>query len=353
MTLTSRPTLLFAAAAAILLAGCATAQTAALNAPAPAATSQTNAESDFEKDREAILAMAGNYRVTFDFIETVSFVEDYALKDRKLSGAHEIVRVIEDRGDFISLQHILVVGGDEKFPVKHWRQDWQYEPQSVLIYVGRNAWTKRSVGGVQANGKWSQTVYQVDDAPRYGALGDWSHEDGVSAWTPPAEWRPLPRRDATTRDDYHVVKAVNRHAITPDGWVHEQDNSKLVFGDEPYALVREIGVNTYTKFDDFDIAIGDDYWAATENFWADIRNEWARIETRNDSFGLTIEGEPEELYMKILGLADAVKTGEKTAAIASSEASIIIDEYTQTDNEKGPAHAAMMPARSTDLQRGM
>jgi hypothetical protein len=34
-------------------------------------------KSTLERDRAAILAMAGEFRATFDFIETVGFVEDY------------------------------------------------------------------------------------------------------------------------------------------------------------------------------------------------------------------------------------------------------------------------------------
>jgi hypothetical protein len=171
----------------------------------------------------------------------------------------------------------------------------------------------------------------VDDAPRYGAVGAWSHENGVSAWTPPAEWRPLPRRDATTRDDYHAIDAVNRHAITPSGWVHEQDNTKLVLTGEPCALVREVGVNIYEKFDGFDIAVGDDYWSATKEFWADVRAEWARIEAENPRFGLTIQGEPEELYMKILDIAEAVEKNGKPVAEAAAEARAVMADYVTTD----------------------
>ena len=41
--------------------------------------------------------------------ETVPFVPDYKPLEPKRSGGHEVVRVIEDRGDFISLQQILVM----------------------------------------------------------------------------------------------------------------------------------------------------------------------------------------------------------------------------------------------------
>ena len=315
--------------AGIVLAGCATTPEATSQSNL-AAQSAINATDTFQQDRAAILAMAGNYHVTFDFIETVSFVEGYELKDRKLSGGNEIVRVIEDTGNFISLQHILIVGGDKKFPVKHWRQDWQYEPDSVLVFTGHNTWKKRIVNAATSKGKWSQVVYQVDDAPRYGALGVWTHENGVSAWTPPSEWRPLPRRDATTRDDYHAVDAVNRHAITPTGWVHEQDNSKLILDGEPQVLVREVAVNTYDKFDDFDVSIGDEYWAGTRDFWEAVREKWSQIEANNVAFGLTIQGEPEEFYMQILELANAVKDQELDLTDAVAEALEVIDEYVTT-----------------------
>ena len=316
-----------AATALVTLGGCVT----SAEVTKPQATVSTLKDEKFEKDRQAILAMSGNYRVKFDFIETASFVDGYKLKDRKLSGADEIVRVIEDDGDYISLQHILVVGGKDKFAIKHWRQDWRYQPESVLIYVGGNAWEKRPLSAAQSKGKWSQVVYQVDDSPRYGALAAWAHDDGISQWTPPREWRPLPRRDATTRNDYHAVNAVNRHAITPFGWVHEQDNSKLILSGEPQTLVREIAINTYKKFDDFDIAVGDDYWRATKEYWAGIRAEWSQIEIENEKFGLSIQGETQALYGEILLLANDVNEGTKTKDEAIDDARGIIRSYLKTE----------------------
>lgn len=283
---------------------------------------------NFEQDRESILAMIGDYKVTFDFTETVSFVKGYELKDPKLSGGHESVRVVEDRGDYISLQHTLVVGPDEApIVVKHWRQDWQYQPARVLVFVGGNAWEWRDVPEAERSGAWSQTVYQVDDAPRYGAVAVWTYEDGIAEWTPPHEWRPLPRRDMMTRDDYHAVDAVNRHVITPWGWVHEQDNSKLILSNDPAALVREVGVNTYRKFDGYPISAAEDYWAATGDFWAGVRAEWTRIETANERFAITLQGETEDLYMPLLALADEVKDGEKALEPALIEARAVINSF--------------------------
>lgn len=329
--------------ATLLVGGCATsAQTSGGSAavepnggsPATTGGAARRAEAEkFEADRQAILAMAGDYAVTFDFRETVAFADGYELKEPKLSGGHEVVRVIADEGDFISLQHILVVGGgDNKAPVKHWRQDWRYEPAQVLKFVGGNAWRMEAVSAGEREGAWSQVVYQVDDAPRYGAVGEWSHEAGLSEWTPPAEWRPLPRRDATTRDDYDAVDAVNRHAITPFGWVHEQDNSKLVLRDgQPQVIVREVGVNTYRKIESDDAHIADDYWAATKDYWAGVRTEWTRLENEVGEFALTVQGEPEPVYQPLLKLAKAVEDGETTKAVAVAEAIDVIATFTTQD----------------------
>ena len=123
--------------------------------------------------------------------------------------------------------------------------------------------------------------------------------------------------------------------------MHEQNNTKLILtGAEPQALAREIGVNTYMDADDFDIAVADDYWAATKDFWTQVRGEWDRIEADYPSFGLSVQGEPEEIYMKILELASAVEDGEKTAELAAEEARGVIADYLVTDLPPLPARLA-------------
>ena len=118
----------FLIAAALLVAQPALAQTPAASAPAEAPASQ------FERDRQSILAQAGQWRVRFDMRENVSFREGYEPLEEKLSAGDEIVRVVYDDGDRISLQHILVMGDDagNHFVIKHWRQDWVFEPETVL-----------------------------------------------------------------------------------------------------------------------------------------------------------------------------------------------------------------------------
>ena len=74
---------------------------AALLAAAPAAQALEPADQPpaaapataFERDRQAILAQAGQYRVHFDMRENVSFRADYYPLEEKLSGGSEIVGI--------------------------------------------------------------------------------------------------------------------------------------------------------------------------------------------------------------------------------------------------------------------
>ncbi len=318
--------LVFCLLGSVALTACAT-TVPVVEAPSVA---QTAVQGTYEEDRKAILAMAGSFDVSFDFIETVALQDGYDLKDRKESGATEIVKVIEDRGDFISLQHILFMSrGDQSFVLKHWRQDWQYEPTRVLTFIGGNAWVASDVSSSDSSGAWSQEVYQVDDSPRYGSVGHWTYDNGFAAWEPAKAWRPLPRRDMTTRDDYHAVDAVNRHAITPGGLVHEQDNTKVVLtSGEPVALVREVGVNTYIRNETIDTTEVDEQWDATAEYWASVREAWENFEIAGDPYALTLKGEPSDLYMPLLQLAGALVEGEKTTEEAIEEAREVIGTYT-------------------------
>ena len=347
MPLTSRPVLLFSVAAtALTLAACAAAPAQAAPAVAPAImAAETAHPADFERDRQSLLAMAGDFKVTFDFIETVSFDEDYVVMPPKISGAEEVVRVIEDRGDFISLQHILVAThGGQTFPIKHWRQDWQYEPDRILSFIGGNAWEWQDIPPAERKGKWSQTVYQVDDAPRYSAVAVWSYDLGAPTWAPPHEWRPLPRRDMTTRNDYHTINAVNRHVITPLGWVHEQDNDKLVLSSGvPVLLAREVGVNTYERDSDFPVNVALDYWAGTADFWAEIRDEWTRVASEAPAFGLTLQGETEALYVPLLELAETYAAGDVALAEAAKEGRAIVRAHVTFDLDPLTERVAATP----------
>jgi hypothetical protein len=285
---------------------------------------QASGLSKFERDRRAILAMAGEFRTSFDFIETVGFTPGFEPGRPYQSWATEKIDVIEDAGDRISLQHVIVmqyIDGDGNvqgpFVQKHWRQDWVYEDRSIHAYSGNRSWTEQTFAPEAVSGRWSQAVYQVDDSPRYEALGDWVHRENYSAWTSDETWRPLPRRESSVRDDYDVLIGTNRHTITPDGWVHEENNLKAVLdpdgtlaGGEAF-LARELGVNRYQHIIDFDFSARDDYWSATAAFWADVRAEWAAVYAEREQFTLTAPDGAPPLFEPMFIYAAELEAGRE------------------------------------------
>jgi hypothetical protein len=278
--------------------------------------------SSFERDRRAILAMAGPYRVSFDFLEVARF--DPALKPDApyQSWGTEIILVSEDHGDVIALQHILVMRMLEKdgsasapFVTRHWRQEWRYEADAAPVYEGSNAWTLRKLSPEQRRGTWVQSVSQVDDSPRYAGHGRWQHNDSFSTWISDETWRPLPRREWSVRKDYQVLAGTNRHTILPTGWVQEENNLKLALDESgkprhgiPY-LAREYGVARYERIKDYDFAPGKDYFEKTEPFWAAVRAAWNVI-IRHGHFRLTGPVDEDQLFIPFFGYAERLADGQ-------------------------------------------
>jgi hypothetical protein len=320
-------------AAALLTPTSVTAQASMPDPQAPLAAARSSTP-DFERDRTAILAQAGQFHVRFEMRETVSFQADYEPLEEKLSGGSEIVRVIRDEGDQISLQHILVMEHEGRtVVVKHWRQDWVYQPREVLTYAGPDTWRLVEVPEVDRTGAWSQTVWQTDDSPRYGGVGRWTYQNGLVAWTSGPTWRPLARRDAVRNPVYDRYLGTNRHVLTPSGWVHIQDNIKMAgpsgSGDEPRAVVQEDVVNTYERSSSWLARPGDDYWAATRDYWAEVRGLWeAAIAARR---GVTLEEQASAGSVTgtpLMDLAARIESGELTTPDAVDQAQAIVSQAT-------------------------
>ena len=270
-----------------------------------------------ERDRRAILAMLGDYRTSFDFIETVGLTPGYTPRSPYQSWGTERVYLVADKPDFISLQHIIVMhfaledgSISEPMVVKHWRQDWRYQDREMHAFVGRNSFERVTLRRSRARGTWTQTVYQVDDSPRYEALGRWTHAPGLSFWESDDRRRPLPRREFSVRDDYHALYGSHRITITPSGWTQEEDALKLVLdannapdARQPY-LAREAGVSRYERVLDYDFAAGDAYWAQTGAFWADVRAYWDGLYAGRDEFAFNraVDGTP--MFMALFMLAE-------------------------------------------------
>ena len=272
----------------------------------------------FQRDRQAILAMAGPYRTTFDFLETVGYVPGFKPDKPYQSWGTEYVYVVEDKKDFISLQHVMVMffqQGDEvqgPMVMKHWRQDWQYEKRDLLTYAGNNRWQRQTLPRSEIKGAWAQAVYQVDDSPRYESYGRWEHKPNFSTWQSHLTWRPLPRREHSVRNDYQVLEGYNRHTILPDGWIQEEENYKLKLtvqgkptDDMPY-LAKELGINRYQRIKDFDFSAGDAYWQKTGEFWQIVREEWRAIIREKKTFQLRDEVDGQALFMPFFEYAENI-----------------------------------------------
>jgi hypothetical protein len=278
----------------------------------------------FEKDRRAILAMAGPYRVSFNFLETMGVVNNYIPSKPYQSWGTEYVYVAQDTGDYISLQHIMVMSfvdddGVSSAPMvmKHWRHDWQYQKPLMFEYPGHNTWKKRTLTPAQTKGKWSQSVYQVDDSPLYESIGAWQHEANVSSWQSAKTWRPLPRRESSVRNNYHVLQGTNKHIILPNGWVQGEHNYKLVLDEQgnvdiavPF-LAKEIGLARYQKIVQHDFSPGDEHWQKSSQFWQDVREVWAQKTQTSDGLMINNRVGGQLMFMPFFAKAQTVVHGEK------------------------------------------
>ena len=289
----------------------------------PAAAPVAVAASAQARDHASILAMAGTYAVTFDMRETTPFVAGYTPYPAKVLGGHEVVRAILDTPDRIILQHLLVVdtGTTEPVVVKHWRQDWAWQPKSVLVYAGPGRWTMADVPEADRRGAWSQTVWQTDDSPRYGAVGRWRYDDG------------------TRHPPYDHYIGTNRHALTPNGWVQEEENAKIGMKDgRSVTFVQETLVNSYVPASDFPVAAADAYWAKTKGYWASVRADWERVIAANG--GVAVREEPDVGSMtghELMTLADDIVSGDTTQAGAAKQAEALIVKEASLGTEQRTA----------------
>lgn len=226
------------------------------------------------KDKNNIEKLCGCFDVEFKYAETFSPDKSYQFHDRERLRGTELVLPVEISENKYVLQHLLVV--NDTMIIKHWREDWAYESPVLFAYQGDKQWLKQTlpVGDVQS--KWTQTVWEVDDAPRYQGVGAWINSDGKTYWESTVD-APLPRREYTTRNDYNILRRGNRIVVRENQWVHEQDNQKVRRTSGIDTLVaEEKGINAYTKVADSKCAKAKAWWQKNGIFWNSVREEWDR-----------------------------------------------------------------------------
>ena len=230
-----------------------------------------------DKDRYAILSMIGEFRSNFEFTEMFGSKFDYQLDSPYKSWGTEMVIPLIVEENLISLQHIIMMHftGDkgeiiQSHVVKHWRQDWKFEDKNIFTYQPDMKWVNVLQNSVK--GTWSQSVYQVDDTPRYESYGKWIHGDGGSKWISKITPRPLPRREFSVRDDYDFLSGVNKITILPWGWVMEEMNDKITKNNN--YVGSEYGIARYQKIKNYDFDEANKYWKSTKEYWKEVRLSW-------------------------------------------------------------------------------
>ncbi|WP_165730438.1 DUF6607 family protein [Polaribacter sp. 20A6] len=279
-----------------------------------------NAQSKKKKDQNAIKEMCGCFEVTFNFAETFNYSKDstYRPSKTKVDKGLEWAGLVEDSNNKISIQHLLQVGNPAKpMIIKHWRQDWEYQNTDFYMYNGDNNWVFEQKDKKDVKKQWTQKVYQVDDSPRYEGSGSWVHVDGKSYWENTTT-APLPRREYTKRSDYNITLRGNRHEITNYGWVHDQDNSKIIreAGKEDVVLAKEKGYNTYVRVADSKCKAAADWWQKNNDKWQLVRNKWNEVYGRNTNLSLETKVEFKELYKHLF--SDEITKEEEINTIIES-----------------------------------
>ena len=273
-----------------------------------------------ELDKKAIKGMCGCYEVGFNFAETFVFSKDSTYKPSKVkyAGALEFAQLVEETDEKVVIQHLLIVGGkDNPMIIKHWRQDWIYENQDLYMFNADNKWDFTKLSKDKVKGQWTQKVYQVDDSPRYEGSSSWVHVDGQTYWENTTD-APLPRREYTKRSDYNVTVRTNRHEITKDGWIHEQDNSKVLREDgSDIPLAREKGYNTYNRVDDSKCEAAIKWWQENKDYWANVRSAWDEVYSKNKDLKLAEKVDGKRLY-EVLFFMDTKTSYKKIKKIIKS-----------------------------------
>ena len=273
-----------------------------------------------ELDKKAIKGMCGCYEVGFNFAETFVFSEDSTYKPSKVkyASALELAQLVEETDDKVVIQHLLIVGGkDNPMIIKHWRQDWIYENQDLYMFNADNKWDYTNFSNDKVKGQWTQKVYQVDDSPRYEGSSTWVHVDGKTYWENTTD-APLPRREYIKRSDYNVTVRTNRHEITKDGWIHDQDNSKVLREDgADVLLAREKGYNTYNRVEDSKCEAAIKWWQENKDYWANVRSAWDEVYSKNKDLELAEKVDGKRLY-EVLFFMDTKSPYKKIKKIIKS-----------------------------------
>jgi hypothetical protein len=271
-------------------------------------------------DIEAIKGQCGCFDVRFSYAETFAPAKDYVFHDRYKTGALEYVFVDEESKNKLVLMHLLVI--NDTLVIKHWREDWVYQNTNLLAYDKGTTWKPKNLSKSEVKGQWTQKVFEVNDSPRYEGTASWSHFDGNHTWSNVTD-APLPRREYTKRSDYQVLRRNNRIHVTAAGYMHEQDNDKIIrneTGDK--LLAQEKGWNEYKKTDEAKCKLATTFWKENREYWVDVRNVWGQIIDENKGISYKIKSDNgKSMWSELDNLVESFKK-DKVTDVATRQKAI-------------------------------
>lgn len=276
-------------------------------------------------EQQAIKSLCGCYEVDFKYAETFAADTAYKFKPRYHADGLELVVAEEESDKKIVLQHLLLVSED--MIIKHWREDWEFEKSDWWQFTQGAAWKHVTADKEKAKGQWTQSVWEVDDAPRYQGSSNWVNSNGKYYWENTTD-APLPRREYTKRSDYNVMQRTNRIIITDTGWVHEQDNKKIVRkdGSADAFVAEEKGYNVYKKVDDARCKAAADWWQKHRQFWSTVRQSWDDLLKDKKGINLTSKVDGKLLYETLDDLENKSLTSADLKGKVSEEMNKYIDK---------------------------
>jgi hypothetical protein len=284
------------------------------------------------RDKQYVDKLCGCFDVEFKYAETFSPDQDYKFHEREeISGGTEYIFPVEITDKKIVMQHLLVI--TDSMIIKHWREDWSYENPVVWKYKGNKTWVKEQLKPEEVKGKWTQSVWEVSDEPRYQGVSEWVNMDGKTFWQNTVD-APLPRREYSVRSDYNILKRTNRLVITKEGWTHEQDNQKIIRKDgTDKLLVEEKGLNTYKKLDDSECAAAKAYWEKNKGFWTKVRKTWEEYVATHSTIQMRAQVDGKVLHEHWFALEKEYAKGSVTAADLDAKIKTQLEKFFGQDDK--------------------
>jgi len=273
-----------------------------------------NAQEKKEQDQKSIKDMCGCYEIKFKYAETFSPDITYEKSNDYKASAFEWAELVTDKDDKIGIQHLLIV--NDTMVIKHWRQDWEFQNQNIFTYKAKNTWSMEELEEENVKGQWTQKVYQVDDSPRYSGSATWVYVDGKRYWKNKID-APLPRREYSKRNDYNIMSRGNTVQLTNYGWLHEQDNDKIIREQDKddELLAQEKGYNTYEKVANGKCKVAQNWWKENNKVWKKVRTQWDKVFAENKEIKLKAKVDNKRLYQHLFDLDNTASSKEIRAII--------------------------------------